>query len=508
MKLEKLVGDRFKERPADCAIDSHALMIRGGYIKYVASGIYSSYPVLRRITRKIEHIIREEMDTVDGQEVLFPIALPASLWQESGRYDAVGSAMARVRDRNDNMMLLGPTHEEAAVHLVREYGQSYTKYPFMIYQINTKFRDEPRSRGGLIRVREFSMKDAYSFHISQKDLKEYFMRCHRAYERIYSRVGLPQVFSVDSDSGMMGGSMSKEFMLLTPIGEDSIVTCKSCDYRANMEAAESIVINEKTETEKPLNKVHTPNMKTIEDVCVFLNMPIEKSCKAVVYQKNATDEYVVVFIRGDLDINEIKLENYLHEEIHPADITEESEMSAGFIGPCKLNGVNVLLFDKSLSGIENLCCGANETDYHYTGFSIERDIGHVVYHDFAKAVEGGVCPHCKNPSLSISRGVEVGHIFQLDTRYTESMKMSYLDENGNSHYPLMCCYGIGIGRLAASVCEIHHDENGPIWPFSIAPWHVHLCCFRADDAQTKEFSDKLYEQLQAENIEVYTTTEL
>ena len=501
MKLEKLVGDRFKERPSDCAIDSHALMIRGGYIKYVANGIYSAYPVLRRITRKIEQIIREEMDAVDGQEVLFPMALPASLWQESGRYDSVGSAMVRFRDRNDNTMLLGPTHEEAAVHLVREYGQTYMKYPFMVYQINTKFRDEPRPRGGLIRVREFSMKDAYSFHTSQEDLDDYFMRCYRAYERIYSRVGLPQVFSVDSDSGMMGGSMSKEFMLLTSIGEDSIVTCKNCDYRANMEAAESIVINENTETEKPLDKVHTPNMKTIEDVCVFLNTPIVKSCKAVVYQKNATDEYVIVFIRGDLDVNEIKLENYLQEEIHPADITEESELASGFIGPVGLKNV-VALFDRSLEGIVNLCCGANEIDCHYIGLNMARDVGRVEYYDFAKAVEGGVCPQCKKSSLSISRGVEVGHIFQLDTKYTKSMKMSYLDENGSSHYPLMCCYGIGIGRLAASVCEVHHDEYGPVWPLSIAPWQVHLCCVRADDEQVKTFADKLYEQLQSENIEV------
>ena len=501
MKLEKLVGDSFKERPADCAIDSHALMIRGGYIKYVANGIYSSYPILRRITKKIEQIIREEMDAIDGQEVLFPVALPASIWQESGRYDSVGSTMVRFRDRNDNTMLLGPTHEEAAVHLVREYGQSYAKYPLMVYQINTKFRDETRPRGGLIRLREFSMKDAYSFHTSQEDLEDYFMRCYHAYKRIWSRVGLPQVFSVDSDSGMMGGSMSKEFMLLTSIGEDSIVTCNNCDYQVNMEAAESIVMNEKVETAKPLEKVHTPNMITIDDVCVFLNKPIEKSCKAVVYQKNITDEYVVVFIRGDLDINEIKLENHLHEEIHPADITGDSNLSAGFIGPCKLYDINVL-FDRSLNGIENLCCGANEVDYHYVNVCIERDVGHLEYHDFAKAVEGGLCPQCNNPSLKITRGIELGHIFQLDTKYTKSMKMSYLDEKGISHHPLMCCYGIGISRLAASVCEIHHDEYGPIWPLSIAPWQVHLCCVKAVDENVKAIADKFYAQMLQEKIEV------
>ena len=234
MKLNKLVGDRFKERPADCVIDSHALMVRGGYIKYVANGIYSSYLPLRRITRKIEEIIRQEMDAIDGQEVLFPVALPASLWEESGRYESVGKELLRFTDRNGSPMVLGMTHEEAAVHLVREYGQTYSRYPFMIYQIQTKFRDEARPRAGLIRVREFTMKDAYSFHTSQEDLEEYYMRCHKAYERIFARAGVPEVITVASDSGMMGGNISHEFMLLTPVGEDSIAICSDCDYRANI----------------------------------------------------------------------------------------------------------------------------------------------------------------------------------------------------------------------------------------------------------------------------------
>ena len=501
MKLENLVGNRFKERPADCVIDSHALMIRGGYIKPVANGIFSSYTILRRVTRKIENIIREEMDAIDGQEVLFPVVLPASLWQESGRYDGVGRELVRFCDRNESPMLLGMTHEEAAVHLVRDYGQTYAKYPFMIYQIQTKFRDEPRPRGGLIRVREFTMKDAYSFHTSQEDLDAYFMQCYHAYERIFSRVGLPQVIAVTSDSGMMGGSISHEFMLLTPVGEDSIVTCKCCEYRANIEAAESIVENDKSVTKKPLIKVHTPNMKTIGDVCSFLHLPIENSCKAVVYQKNATDEYVVVFIRGDLDTNETKIENFLHEKIHPAVISEEVGIIAGYIGPHQLDNVS-MLFDQSLKGLDNICCGANEKDCHYSGFNIERDYGSVEYHDFARATEGGICPECRNQSLAVSRGVEVGHIFQLGAKYTEAMAMTYVDETGISHHPIMGCYGIGIGRLAASICEVNHDEHGPIWPLSIAPWQVHLCCVRADNGQVKEFADILYDQLQLENIEV------
>ena len=500
MKLEKLVGERFKERPADCAIDSHALMIRGGYMKYVANGIFSSYNILRRITHKIERIIREEMDSVDGQEVLFPVTMPASLWQESGRYESIGDELLRFSDRNDSPMVLGMTHEEAAVQLTREYGKSYAKYPFMIYQIQTKFRDEARPRGGLLRVREFTMKDAYSFHTSQEDLENYYEQCYHAYERIFARAGIPETIAVLSDSGMMGGRISHEFILLTPVGEDSIVTCNHCDYSANMEAAESIINNAIVET-NPLEKVYTPNMKTIDDVCGFLNLPLENSCKAVVYQKKTNDEYVAVFIRGDLDVNETKLRNYLKDEIYPAVITEESGIKAGFIGPYGLNNITVL-FDRSLEGINNLCCGANEADFHYTGFRIDRDLGEVEYYDFAKVTESGICPQCGNPSLIISRGIEVGNIFQLGTKYTTAMDMQYIDENGEPHYPIMGCYGIGVGRLAASVCEAHHDDYGPIWPISIAPWQVHICCVRADDPQMKETADTLYNSLQAKNIEV------
>ncbi len=501
MKLEKLVGERFKECPADCAVDSHALMIRGGYMKHVANGIFSSYTVLRRITRKIEQIIREEMDKIEGQEVLLPVAMPASLWRESGRYESVGEELLRFKDRNETPFVLGMTHEEAAVHLVREYGRSYAKYPFMIYQIQTKFRDEARPRGGLIRVREFTMKDAYSFHTSQDDLEAYYKRCFEAYERIFERVGIPEVIAVASDAGMMGGKISHEFMLLTPVGEDSVVTCKSCDYRANMEAAESIVINKNGGSEEPLKKVYTPNAKTIGDVCGLLKLPIEKSCKAVVYQKNATNGYVVVFIRGDMEINETKLKNFLRDDIRPAVITADDGIAAGFIGPVGSVKAEVL-FDRSLKGTQNLCCGANEIDHHCTGFNIGRDCGDVEYHDFAKAVEGGICPKCGNKSLSVSRGIEVGNIFQLGTKYTEAMNMQYSDESGDLHYPLMGCYGIGVGRLAASVCEARHDEYGPIWPVSVAPWQVHLCCLRADDAESKALADELYDKMQAENIEV------
>lgn len=503
MKIDKLAGERFKEKPSDCVIDSHALMLRGGYMKGVANGIYSSFMPLRRITRKIENIIREEMDAIDGQEVQFPVVMPASLWAESGRYDSIGNELMRFKDRNDAPMVLGMTHEEAAVQLVREYANSYTKYPFMIYQVQTKFRDEARPRGGLIRVREFTMKDAYSFHTSQEDLERYYDVCYKAYERIFARAGVPEVITVASDSGMMGGSISHEYMLLSPVGEDSIAVCSECDYRANMEAAESIIENKTEGESKALELVYTPDIHTIEDICNFLKTPLEESCKAVVYQKNMTDEYVVIFVRGDLDINETKLTNYLGEAVHPAVITEDCGLFAGFIGPYNLDKEKfTILYDKSLENTHNLSCGANKADHHYTGLKISRDIGDVEYIDLAKIKEGGICPKCGKHSITISRGIEVGNIFQLGTKYTKSMGMQYLDSEGNLQYPIMGCYGIGVGRLAASVCEAHHDEYGPIWPMSIAPWHVQICCLRADDEECKGVSDELYQKMLDDRMEV------
>ena len=500
MKLEKLVGDRYKERPNGCVLDSHALMLRGGYMKAVASGIYSAYPPLRRITRKIETIIREEMDAVGGQEVTFPVVMPASLWQESGRYESIGAEMARFCDRSGAELVLGMTHEEAAVQLVREYANTYAKYPFMIYQIQTKFRDEARPRGGLIRVREFTMKDAYSFHTSQADLEEFYAACHKAYENIYRRVGLP-VISVAADSGMMGGKISHEFMFLTPIGEDSIVLCDHCDYSANLEAADCIIQNTPDPISEELKPVHTPGAKTIEDVCAFLNLPKEKSCKAVVYQRE-DDSLVVLFLRGDIEVNETKLRNFLGCEIRPAALDENSPLAAGYIGPYGLTSDCTVLFDRSLMGTNNLCCGANKPEYHYTGLDLNRDLGTVDYHDFAKAIEGGICPKCGQKTLKLSRGIEVGNIFQLGDKYTKPMGMTYLDQNGETKTPIMGCYGIGVGRLAASICEAHRDEFGPIWPLGVAPWQVHLCAVRADDPAVRQTADELYQALQDANIEV------
>ncbi len=496
MKTSKLLFETLRDAPNDCIIASQKLMTRGGYMKYMHNGIYSLYASTKRMTKKIENIIREEMDRIDGQEVLFPVVMPASLWEESGRYTSIGSEMARFKDRSGNNVVLGMTHEEAAVHLARNTANSYTQYPFMIYQIQTKFRDEPRCRGGLIRVREFTMKDAYSFHTSQEDLDKYYERCYEAYERIFKRAGAKNVVAVKSDSGMMGGSISHEFMLLA-----TLAICPECGYKANMEVAELKTENEPGEIEE-LEKIYTPDIKTIDDLCKFVNIPAQKLCKAVVYQKNLTDEYIIVFIRGDLDVNETKLRNYIGEEIHPAIITEESGIVAGFIGAVNQNAKAQIVFDRSLDGIQSLVCGANEVDYHYKGFNIKRDYGDVEFVDVAKIFEGAICPVCGKKTVSISNGIEIGNIFQLGTKYTKSMDMTYLDRDGVAQNPIMGCYGIGVGRLVASICEESHDDYGPIWPISIAPWQVEICNLRRKDDEVSAQCEKLYDELQARKIEV------
>ncbi len=502
MRVSKLLGEHFKQAPADCQIESHSLMIRGGYIKPVGTGIFSLYPSTKRITRKIEEIIREEMDAIGGQEVLFPVAMPASLWRESGRYDSVGSALLRFTDRNGTEMVLGMTHEEAAVQLARVTAQTYTKFPFMIYQIQTKFRDEPRARGGLIRVREFTMKDAYSFHTSWEDLREYYEECFKAYERIFRRCGLKDVVAVKSDSGMMGGSISHEFMLLSPIGEDTLAICTECDYKSNMEAADCIVEPSGAASVAPIEKVATPGCKTIADVAAFLSRPASSICKAVVYQENATDKYIIAYIRGDLEVNETKLRNYLGREVHPAAvITEESGIIEGYIGP--VGGADVeTVFDRSLMNEPNLVCGANLEGFHYTGLSVERDVPEAVFADFAKTYDGAICPVCGKHSITVRRGIEIGNIFQLGTKYTKSMKMEYIDSDGVVKNPIMGCYGIGIGRLAASICQESRDEYGPIWPISVAPWQVEICNLRHDDETVTATAEALYADLSAAGVEV------
>lgn len=476
-------------------------MVRGGYIKSVGTGLFSFFMPAKRIAKKIENIIREEMDRIDGQEVMFPVVMPGTLWQESGRFNSIGSELLRFKDRNGIDMVLGMTHEEAAVQLARDAAKSYTQYPFMIYQIQTKFRDEPRSRGGLIRTREFTMKDAYSFHTSQDDLEQYYAEAYHAYDRIFARCGVPQVVAVKSDSGMMGGRVSHEFMLLTDIGEDTIVICPECGYRSNSEAADCIVHNEEYPIE-PLEEVFTPDQKTIEEVCNFLHASPLQSCKAVLYQRNTDDSLVIVFLRGDLEVNETKLRNLLGAEVHAATVTDSMGICAGFIGPKGLPEGITVVYDESLKTLNSFVAGANKVNYHYKGMNMARDLGGVKYDSVAKATAGSICPECGKNSISISRGIEVGNIFQLGTKYTESMNMQYLDSDNTLKYPIMGCYGIGVGRLIASVCEVSHDDYGPIWPITIAPWQVQVCALRVADENVRRVADKIYDDLKKAGVEV------
>lgn len=501
MLMSQLLGERFKEKPNEATSISHIFLLRGGYIRQVTNGIYSLLPPAKRIVSKIENIIREEMDKIDGQEVLFPVALPGDLWKESGRFEAVGSELVRFKDRTNKDMVLGMTHEEAAVHLARSEAKSYASYPFMIYQIQTKFRDEPRARGGLIRVREFTMKDAYSFHTSQEDLEAYYDKCYEAYHKIYDRVGIPEVISVQSDTGMMGGKVAHEFMLLTDIGEDTLVICDSCDYRSNMEVATG-KLTQQTKEEAEIQEVHTPSLKTIEEVAGFLNVPITHTLKACVFAAEGQEHPVIVFIRGDLQVNLSKLEKIIKAELTPFEDYEKTpHLCFGFMGPYGLDAQGAtVLYDVSLKGERNLVAGGNKVDYHLTGVSMPREFPDIEYVDVAEVYEGQECPKCHG-HLQFKRGVEVGNIFQLGTRYTESMKMTYIDKDGKAKTPIMGCYGIGVGRLLACIIEARHDDYGPIWPLAVAPWQVHICVLKSKKQDMNKIGLELYNAL-SESFEV------
>ncbi len=503
MRLSKLIGNRYKERPAEALLNSHAFLLRGGYARQVANGIYSLLPPGLRVTQKIEQIIREEMNLIDGQEVLMPVVLPRELWEESGRYGDVGHELLRFKDRTGHDMLLGMTHEEAVVHLCRNEISSYAQLPFMVYQIQTKFRDEPRSRGGLIRVREFTMKDAYSFHTSQADLESYYRRCYTAYKRIFARVGIPEVVAVESDTGMMGGKVAHEFMLLVDTGEDTIVTCDTCDYLANMDVAEGRIEGFREDPE-PLEKVHTPDRKTIEEVAGFLGVEPRQTAKVVFYDSDSEGKLVVLLIRGDLDVNELKLAKIIQAEPVPADERRIAEAGsvAGFASPMALDSARCrIVVDHTIASSNNLVTGANEEDYHFKNFNLDRDLPGAETVDVACVRNGDGCPKCEG-SIVLKRGIEVGNIFQLGTKYTESMGMTYLDENGKSHRPIMGCYGIGVGRLLSSVMEARHDAFGPMWPMSITPWHVHINALKLAVPKVQQSAERLYGELESAGIEV------
>lgn len=499
MLLSKLCCERVKDAPQDAKILSHILLARAGYIKQVANGIYSMTMPCQKMSQKIQRIIREEMDACEGQEVLFPVVMPRELWETSGRYTSIGSEMVRFKDRGARDMLLGMTHEEAAVHLANHTVSSYTQLPMMIYQIQTKFRDEARARGGLIRVREFTMKDAYSFHNTFEDMEEYYYKMHKAYSRIFHRIGLKRFIDVKSDTGMMGGSVAHEFMLLTEVGEDSIVLCNSCDYRANMEVATSI-IDQYVCKDEPLQLVDTQEDKTIEDICKRFNVSEKQTAKAVVFAvKGDQDKVVIAFVRGDLEVNEAKLKKVLKQDVVAYEGGACEEVVCGQIGPIGLSDKIITVCDKSLEHTKGLIVGANIPNHHYTGFNIDRDLKDVQFYDISKAKAGDKCPICGG-ELRIENGIEIGNIFQLGTKYTKSMGMTVTGSDGQPFNPIMGCYGIGVGRAIASVAQESNDEKGLIIPISIAPWPVHMCVLRQDDPVVNEKANALYQLLEKNDI--------
>jgi len=502
--MSKLVGRRIKEDPRDAQIISHKYIIRGGYARMVSTGIYSLLPIGKRITQKIEAIIRDEMNSIEGQEVLMPVVLPRELWEESGRYKSVGEELLRFKDRNDKDMLLGMTHEEAVVHLIRSEVNSYKQLPVMVYQIQTKYRDEARPRAGLIRVREFTMKDAYSFHETQECLEAYYERAHKAYENIFRRIGMKNVVSIKSDSGMMGGKVSHEFMAISEAGEDTIFMSPCGSYKANRDIAVAAWKFTKEEV-RELEKVHTPNKETIEEVASFLGMKPENTGKAVFYI-DSKENLVFVMIRGDFEVNETKLKNYLKSpSLRYANDEEIRRCGAvpGYASPLALTKGSKLriIVDKSVAESSNLVVGANEKDFHIKNFNFERDLPGAEITEIATVRAGDPCPVTGAP-LQENRGIEVGNIFQLGTKYSESMGCLYLDKNGKTHPMIMGCYGIGVGRSLASVIELSHDDYGPIWPISIAPYQVHICALNIKEEAVRNASEKLYADLQAKGIEV------
>lgn len=494
MKVSKLVGERLKDASSTANVKSHNFLLRAGFLKQVCNGIFSMMCPAQLVSLKIQNIIREEMNSIDGQEVLFPVVMPKELWEKSGRYNSIGQEMVRFKDRNDHDMLLGMTHEEAAVHLCQNTVKSYDQLPFMIYQIQTKFRDEARPRAGLIRVKEFTMKDAYSFHHDKEELKKYYQKVFESYNRIFKRIGMKNFIAVKSDTGMMGGEVAHEFMLLTDIGEDSIVICPHCDYKANMEVATSI--DEKPSfKDEQLKEVFTGNAKTIDQVCDILKVNPEQTIKAVCYAMVGDDKNtVVVFIRGDKEVNEAKLKRLLGKEVAVKDLTETGFVK-GNIGCINLNLPNTtILYDSSLENTCGLITGANKEEYHLKGVNLKRDVIDAKFYDLSKVKENEKCPICGKP-LKIKRGIEIGNIFQLGTKYTKAMEMTIAMPDGSLINPLMACYGIGIGRALASVAEESCDEKGLVWPMSIAPWQVYLCPLRLDNIDVKQTAENLEKHL-------------
>jgi len=500
VRISKLFGKTQREIPAEADTLSHQLLIKAGMISQVAAGIYSYLPLAWRVLKKIESIIRDEMDKAGGQELMMPVLQPLELWQETGRDLAFGKGLFTLSDRKERKLCLGPTHEEVITGLVRYNVQSYRDLPQLLYQIQTKFRDEPRPRAGLIRVREFTMKDLYSFDTDENGLTQSYTKMLQAYRNIYDRCGLPTLL-VEADSGAIGGKDSHEFMVIAENGEDEILYCPSCRYAANADKAESIISKIEGEEPLPLEEVDTPGAATIEQVANFLKVPQSKTLKAVFYV--ADGELVFVVIRGDLEVNEVKLKNILRcYELRLATETEviEAGIVAGSASPIGISGIKVIADDSVTSGA-NFVAGANKPDTHFKNANYPRDFKADIVADIARARAGEGCPKCGG-KLSSTHGIEVGHVFKLGTFLSEKLGALFIDPKGASHPIVMGCYGIGLGRLLAAAIEQNHDDKGIIWPLPIAPYHIYLCPLYMENPQVATTAENLYADLEAQGLEV------
>ncbi len=500
MRLSEYFLPTLREDPAEAEVVSHRLMLRAGMIRRLASGIYTYLPLGLRALRKVENIVREEMNAIGAQEVLLPLVQPAELWQETGRWEAYGKELLRFKDRKEHDFCLGPTHEEVITDLVRREVRSYRDLPLILYQIATKFRDEIRPRFGIMRAREFLMKDAYSFDADEEGLSRTYEKFYQAYEKIFTRCGL-RFRAVLADTGAIGGSESHEFMVLAETGEDRLAICEACGYAANVELAEvKKSYRYEDEKEKPLEKVSTPGVKTVEEVSKFLGVPPSKLVKTLLYV--ADGEVVAVLIRGDYELNEVKLRNLLGAstlEMADAETVERvSQAPVGFAGPVGLK-VSRLLADLSVRGLRNFVTGANAPDAHYVNVNYGRDFPEPEFYDLREVEEGDPCPRCGRP-LSLTRGIEVGHIFKLGTKYSEAMRATFLDREGRQRPFIMGCYGIGIGRTVAAAIEQNHDEAGIIFPREIAPFEAIILTL-GPDTRLMEVSENLYRNLTASGIE-------
>lgn len=504
MRMSKLFSQTLRAAPAEAEVISHQLLLRAGFIRQLAAGIFTAMPLARRSIVKIEAILRREMDAIDGQEMTMPVVHSADIWKETGRWYQIGTEMGRFKDKNNRDMVLAMTHEEVVTDIVRKEIQSYRQLPRMIYHIQTKWRDDPRPRAGLIRVREFSMKDSYTLDATWEGLDKQYRAHYQAYFNIFNRCALPTI-AVASDVGMMGGSMAHEYMYLASIGEDTLVLCDKCGYTANRQIANFAKPQVAAEEPLPLEKIATPQTTTIADLAKLLNIPASKTAKAVFMVATVAEgtetveKFVFAVVRGDMDVNETKLTNAVKaKELRPAHEEEIRAIGAepGYGSPIGVKNA-LIVVDDLIPGSPNLVAGANEPGYHYANVTYGRDYTADIVADLAVAGDGDACIQCGG-SLRTSRGVEVGNIFKLGTRYSKAMGATFLDKDGQEKPVIMGSYGIGVGRLLACIAEEHHDDNGLIWPITVAPYQLHL----VNLSKTSDAAEQLYVALQAQGVEV------